>query len=244
MRVRRRRRTRRHRSHRHRQRRCCLRRPRTPVRPKHRRLPPRRRPTRPHPSPAPIAPPSDSPPKIERAAPAMPPLAPTQTAQVSGTRCRTRPRLFPRCRPPPPSSPAPNSQTPGAQLPGEPTQRSQPDVEAPNAQAPNLRTADVETVRNDVFGLAASGGAVKALDEGTARCVLRRRHRATGRTVDSPAGARGRDKSRSMTATASTDRQRCARQTTSTSGYRPRPSTRRSGLRSRATGRSPRHAAT
>ena len=50
------------------------------------------------------------------------------------------------------------SQTPGAQLPGEPTQRSQgPDVETPNAQAPNLRTADVETVRNDVFGLAGGG---------------------------------------------------------------------------------------
>lgn len=123
------------------------------------------------PSPAPIAPPSDSPPKIERAAPAMPPLAPTQTAQVSGTPMPNSPAPVPQMPgSPPPSSPAPNSQTPGAQLPGEPTQRSQgPDVEAPNAQAPNLRTADVETVRNDVFGLAASGGAVKALDEAKAR---------------------------------------------------------------------------
>nr|WP_226261226.1 poly-beta-1,6 N-acetyl-D-glucosamine export porin PgaA [Burkholderia metallica] len=69
-----------------------------------------------------------------------------------------------------PSSGTPNSQTPGAQLPGEAIQRSQgPDVETPNAQAPNLRTADVATVRNDVFGLAASGGAVKALDEAKAR---------------------------------------------------------------------------
>ena len=123
------------------------------------------------------------------------------------------------------------------------------DVEAPNAQAPNLRTADVETVRNDVFGLAASGGAVKALDEAKARPdafsavdiaqleELSIRQQVRG----------GRDKSRSMTApTASTgSTTRCARQTTSTSGYRPRPSTRRSGLRSRATGRSPlRHAAT
>ncbi|CAB3967666.1 poly-beta-1,6 N-acetyl-D-glucosamine export porin PgaA [Burkholderia cenocepacia] len=123
------------------------------------------------PSPAPIAPPSDTPPKIEQAAPAMPPLAPTQTAQVSGTPMPNSPAPVPQMPgSPPPSSPAPNSQTPGAQLPGEPTQRSQgPDVETPNAQAPNLRTADVETVRNDVFGLAASGGAVKALDEAKAR---------------------------------------------------------------------------
>nr|WP_241026163.1 poly-beta-1,6 N-acetyl-D-glucosamine export porin PgaA [Burkholderia sp. Tr-20390] len=123
------------------------------------------------PSPAPIAPPSDTPPKIERAAPATPPLAPTQTAQASGTPMPNSPSPVPQMPgSPPPSSPAPNSQTPGAQLPGEPTQRSQgPDVETPNAQAPNLRTADVETVRNDVFGLAASGGAVKALDEAKAR---------------------------------------------------------------------------
>ncbi|MEK7917088.1 poly-beta-1,6 N-acetyl-D-glucosamine export porin PgaA [Burkholderia contaminans] len=123
------------------------------------------------PSPAPIAPPSAPAPKIERAAPATPPLAPTQTAQVSGTPMPNSPAPVPQMPgSPPPSSPAPNSQTPGAQLPGEPTQRSQgPDVETPNAHAPNLRTADVETVRNDVFGLAASGGAVKALDEARAR---------------------------------------------------------------------------
>ena len=180
----------------------------------------------------------------------MPPLAPTQTAQVSGT--------------PMPNSPAPVPQMPetaAAVVPGaeladarRPAARradtaiAGADVEAPNAQAPNLRTADVETVRNDVFGLAASG-AVKALDEAKARPdafsavdiaqleELSIRQQVRG----------GRDKSRSMTApTASTgSTTRCARQTTSTSGYRPRPSTRRSGLRSRATGRSPlRHAAT
>lgn len=69
-----------------------------------------------------------------------------------------------------PSSQGPSSQTPGAQLPGESMQRSQgPDVETPNAQAPDLRTADVETVRKDVFGLATSGGAVKAIDEAKMR---------------------------------------------------------------------------
>ncbi|OXJ14120.1 poly-beta-1,6 N-acetyl-D-glucosamine export porin PgaA [Burkholderia sp. AU6039] len=123
------------------------------------------------PSPAPLAPPSATPPKLAQAAPATPPLAPMQTAQVSGTPMPNSPAPVPQMPgAPPPSSPAPNAQTPGAQLPGEPTQRSQgPDVETPNAQAPNLRTADVETVRNDVFGLAASGGAVKALDEAKAR---------------------------------------------------------------------------
>ncbi|HEM7878120.1 poly-beta-1,6 N-acetyl-D-glucosamine export porin PgaA [Burkholderia contaminans] len=123
------------------------------------------------PSPTPVAPRSDTPPKIEQAAPATPPLPPTQTAQVSGTPMPNSPAPVPQMPgSPPPSSPAPNAQTPGAQLPGEPTQRSQgPDVEMPNARAPNLRTADVETVRNDVFGLAASGGAVKALDEAKAR---------------------------------------------------------------------------
>ncbi|MCM3465817.1 hypothetical protein M3660_23125, partial [Bacillus licheniformis] len=96
---------------------------------------------------------------------------PTLTAQASGTPMPNSPA--PMTQPSgaePPSSRQPNSQSPGAQLPGEPIQRSQgPDVEAPKAQAPNLRTADVATVRNDVFGLAASGGAVKALDEAKAR---------------------------------------------------------------------------
>ncbi|KVH53024.1 poly-beta-1,6 N-acetyl-D-glucosamine export porin PgaA [Burkholderia sp. MSMB1072] len=105
------------------------------------------------------------------AAPPATPTTPTLTAQASGTPMPNAPA--PVTQPPgaePPSSPQPTSQSPGAQLPGEPTQRSQgPDVETPNAQAPNLRTADVATVRNDVFGLAASGGAVKALDEAKAR---------------------------------------------------------------------------
>ncbi|RQU43626.1 poly-beta-1,6 N-acetyl-D-glucosamine export porin PgaA [Burkholderia cenocepacia] len=103
--------------------------------------------------------------------PPTPPTTPTLTAQASGTPMPNSPT--PMTQPSgaePPSSRQPTSQSPGAQLPGEPIQRSQgPDVEAPNAQAPNLRTADVATVRNDVFGLAASGGAVKALDEAKAR---------------------------------------------------------------------------
>ncbi len=122
-------------------------------------------------SPAPSAHTSDTPLQLAQAATAAPPNPPTQTAQASGTPMPNSPA--PVTRTPgsePPSSQAPNSQTPGAQLPGEPIQRSQgPDVEAPNAQAPNLSTADVATVRNDVFGLAASGGAIKALEEAKAR---------------------------------------------------------------------------
>ncbi|AJY10724.1 poly-beta-1,6 N-acetyl-D-glucosamine export porin PgaA [Burkholderia dolosa] len=44
-----------------------------------------------------------------------------------------------------------------------------PEAETPNAQPPNLRTADPATIRSDVFGLASSGGAVKALEEAQAR---------------------------------------------------------------------------
>ncbi|WP_321803801.1 poly-beta-1,6 N-acetyl-D-glucosamine export porin PgaA [Burkholderia sp. BCC1993] len=99
------------------------------------------------------------------------PTTPTQTAQASGTPMPNSPA--PVTQTPgtqQPSSQAPNSQTPGAQLPGESIQRSQgPDVETPNARMPNLRTADVATVRNDVFGLAASGGAIQALEEAKAR---------------------------------------------------------------------------
>ncbi|RQS18087.1 poly-beta-1,6 N-acetyl-D-glucosamine export porin PgaA [Burkholderia sp. Bp8998] len=119
-------------------------------------------------SPAPSASPSDTP---LQAATDAPPNAPTQTAQASGTPMPNSPApvtATPGAQPP--SSQGPNSQTPGAQLPGTATQPSQgPDVETPNAQAPNLRTADVATVRNDVFGLAASGGAIKALEEAKAR---------------------------------------------------------------------------
>nr|WP_241020885.1 poly-beta-1,6 N-acetyl-D-glucosamine export porin PgaA [Burkholderia sp. Ac-20344] len=157
------------------------------------------------PSPAPVVPTSDTPPGGGQAPPTAPPNAPTQTAQASGTPMPNSPApvtQMPGAQAP--SSPAPNAQTPGAQLPGEPTQRSPgPDVETPNAQAPNLRTADVETVRNDVFGLAASGGAIKALEEAKARPdafsavdiaqleELSIRQQVRG----------GRDKSRSMTST-------------------------------------------
>ncbi|WP_175747218.1 poly-beta-1,6 N-acetyl-D-glucosamine export porin PgaA [Burkholderia ambifaria] len=100
-----------------------------------------------------------------------PPNAPTQTAQASGTPMPNSPApvtQMPGAQSP--SSQGPSSQTPGAQLPGESMQRSQgPDVETPNTEAPDLRTADVETVRKDVFGLATSGGAVKAIDEAKMR---------------------------------------------------------------------------
>ncbi|WP_175855575.1 poly-beta-1,6 N-acetyl-D-glucosamine export porin PgaA [Burkholderia anthina] len=118
--------------------------------------------------PAPVAHTSGAPLQLAQSAP---PAAPTQTAQATGTPMPNSPAPMTQMPGSPlPSSRTPNSQTPGAQLPGEPIQRSQgPDVETPNAQAPNLRTADVPTVRNDVFGLAASGGAIKALDEAKAR---------------------------------------------------------------------------
>ncbi|WP_175671884.1 poly-beta-1,6 N-acetyl-D-glucosamine export porin PgaA [Burkholderia ambifaria] len=123
------------------------------------------------PAPAPSAQPSDTPLQSAQAATTTPPNAPTQTAQASGTPMPNSPApvtQMPGAQLP--SSQGPSSQTPGAQLPGESLQRSQgPDVETPNAQAPDLRTADVETVRKDVFGLAASGGAVKAIDEAKMR---------------------------------------------------------------------------
>ncbi|OXI29748.1 poly-beta-1,6 N-acetyl-D-glucosamine export porin PgaA [Burkholderia sp. AU16741] len=130
--------------------------------------------TAPPDAPAPRARTSDAPQQLAQAAPPASPdtrTTPTLIAQASGTPMPNSPA--PVTQPSgaePPSSRQPNSQSPGAQLPGEPIQRSQgPDVEVPNAQAPNLRTADVATVRNDVFGLAASGGAVKALEEAKAR---------------------------------------------------------------------------
>ncbi|WP_175694729.1 poly-beta-1,6 N-acetyl-D-glucosamine export porin PgaA [Burkholderia ambifaria] len=122
-------------------------------------------------APAPSAQPSDTPPPPAQAATTTPPNSPTQTAQASGTPMPNSPApvtQMPGAQPP--SSQGPSSQTPGAQLPGESMQRSQgPDVETPNAEAPDLRTADVETVRKDVFGLATSGGAVKAIDEAKMR---------------------------------------------------------------------------
>lgn len=155
------------------------------------------------PSPASIAPTPDAPPTVAQPAPAVPSNTPTQTAQASGTPMPNSPAPVPQMPgAPPPSPPAPNAQTPGAQLPGEGTQRSQgPDVETPNAQAPNLSTADVATVRNDVFGLAASGGAIKALDEAKARPdafsavdIAQLEELAIRQQVRG-----GRDKSRSMT---------------------------------------------
>ncbi|UEP32206.1 poly-beta-1,6 N-acetyl-D-glucosamine export porin PgaA [Burkholderia sp. B21-007] len=127
--------------------------------------------TQPPDTPAPTASTPSEPSASAQAATTAPPNASTQTAQASGTPMPNSPApvtQMPGAQSP--SSQGPSSQTPGAQLPGESLQRSQgPDVETPNAQAPDLRTADVETVRKDVFGLAASGGAVKALDEAKMR---------------------------------------------------------------------------
>ncbi|KUY56792.1 poly-beta-1,6 N-acetyl-D-glucosamine export porin PgaA [Burkholderia sp. RF2-non_BP3] len=154
-------------------------------------------------SPAPVAHTPEPPPQPAQAATTAPSTAPTQTAQASGTPMPGSPAPVTQTPgSPPPSSVTPNSQTPGAQLPGEQTQRSQgPDVEAPNAQMPNLRTADVATVRNDVFGLAASGGAIQALEEAKARPdafsavdVAQLEELAIRQQVRG-----GRDKSRSMT---------------------------------------------
>ncbi|MBF5013388.1 poly-beta-1,6 N-acetyl-D-glucosamine export porin PgaA [Burkholderia pseudomultivorans] len=102
----------------------------------------------------------------------QPPNAPTLIAQAAGAATPAAPSA------PPPTMPA--MPAPGATMPGTPPSTTpmpasppsgaqQPEAQTPNAQAPNLRTADRETIRNDVFGLAASGGAVKALDEAKAR---------------------------------------------------------------------------
>ncbi|UEP24809.1 poly-beta-1,6 N-acetyl-D-glucosamine export porin PgaA [Burkholderia ambifaria] len=132
--------------------------------------------TQPPDTPAPTAattsePSASTAPQPAQATTTTPPNSPTQTAQASGTPMPNSPApvtQMPGAQTP--SSQGPSSQTPGAQLPGESMQRSQgPDVETPNAEAPDLRTADVETVRKDVFGLATSGGAVKAIDEAKMR---------------------------------------------------------------------------
>ncbi|HDR9582357.1 TPA: poly-beta-1,6 N-acetyl-D-glucosamine export porin PgaA [Burkholderia stabilis] len=74
-----------------------------------------------------------------------------------------------------PAAQAPSPQTPGTPMPDaqppvtQPAGAQAPEAETPNAQAPDLRTADPATVRNDVFGLASSGGAIKALEEAKAR---------------------------------------------------------------------------
>ncbi|KVA26799.1 hypothetical protein WI44_27340 [Burkholderia cepacia] len=96
-----------------------------------------------------------------------------------------------------PGMPAPNAQTPGAQPPASQV----PEAQAPNAQIPDLRTADPATVRNDVFGLASSGGAVKALEEAKARPdVFSAVDLARLEELSIRQQVRGgRDKSRSMT---------------------------------------------
>ena len=96
-----------------------------------------------------------------------------------------------------PGMPAPNAQPPGAQPPASQV----PEAQAPNAQIPDLRTADPATVRNDVFGLASSGGAVKALEEAKARPdVFSAVDLARLEELSIRQQVRGgRDKSRSMT---------------------------------------------
>ncbi|WP_176113169.1 poly-beta-1,6 N-acetyl-D-glucosamine export porin PgaA [Burkholderia cepacia] len=96
-----------------------------------------------------------------------------------------------------PGMPAPNAQAPGAQPPASEV----PEAQAPNAQIPDLRTADPATVRNDVFGLASSGGAVKALEEAKARPdVFSAVDLARLEELSIRQQVRGgRDKSRSMT---------------------------------------------
>ncbi|WP_175828656.1 poly-beta-1,6 N-acetyl-D-glucosamine export porin PgaA [Burkholderia cepacia] len=96
-----------------------------------------------------------------------------------------------------PGMPAPNAQAPGAQPPASQV----PEAQAPNAQIPDLRTADPATVRNDVFGLASSGGAVKALEEAKARPdVFSAVDLARLEELSIRQQVRGgRDKSRSMT---------------------------------------------
>ncbi|MGN8189907.1 poly-beta-1,6 N-acetyl-D-glucosamine export porin PgaA [Burkholderia sp. 22088] len=103
----------------------------------------------------------------------------------------------PTSSPSTPGMPAPNAQAPGAQPPASQV----PEAQAPNAQIPDLRTADPATVRNDVFGLASSGGAVKALEEAKARPdVFSAVDLARLEELSIRQQVRGgRDKSRSMT---------------------------------------------
>lgn len=116
------------------------------------------------------------------------PAAQTQSPQMPGT--------------PMPDAQSPGTQTPGTQTPGtQPTGAQIPDAETPNAQMPDLRTADPATIRNDVFGLASSGGAVKALEEAKARPdVFSAVDLAQLEELSIRQQVRGgRDKSRSMT---------------------------------------------
>ncbi|WP_065502366.1 poly-beta-1,6 N-acetyl-D-glucosamine export porin PgaA [Burkholderia stabilis] len=148
---------------------------------------------------------------------AQPPNAPTLIAQASSTPMPnaaapaaqtqspppgTPPPAAQTQSPPMPGTPTPDAQAPGAQTPGtQPPGARIPDAETPNAQMPDLRTADPATVRNDVFGLASSGGAVKALEEAKARPdVFSAVDLAQLEELSIRQQVRGgRDKSRSMT---------------------------------------------
>ncbi|WP_412024784.1 poly-beta-1,6 N-acetyl-D-glucosamine export porin PgaA [Burkholderia cepacia] len=137
--------------------------------------------------------PPDAPTPGSLAPDAPPPNAPTLIAQASGAQMPNA--AAPAAQTPPPQTsdtPMPNAQPPAAQT---------PEAETPNAQAPDLRTADPATVRNDVFGLASSGGAIKALEEAKARPdVFSAVDLARLEELSIRQQVRGgRDKSRSMT---------------------------------------------
>ncbi|TDA43727.1 poly-beta-1,6 N-acetyl-D-glucosamine export porin PgaA [Burkholderia pyrrocinia] len=137
---------------------------------------------------APDAPPPNAPTPIAQAASAQMPNAQAPAAQTP--------------TPQTPGTPMPKEQAPGAQSPGtQPPGAQIPDAETPNAQMPDLRTADPATVRNDVFGLASSGGAVMALEEAKARPdVFSAVDLAQLEELSIRQQVRGgRDKSRSMT---------------------------------------------
>ncbi|QVN22094.1 poly-beta-1,6 N-acetyl-D-glucosamine export porin PgaA [Burkholderia pyrrocinia] len=142
--------------------------------------------------------PSDVPIQGSLAPDAPPPNAPTPIAQA--TSAQTPNTAMPAAQTPnpqTPGAPVPNAQAPGTQPPGAQI----PDAETPNAQMPDLRTADPATVRNDVFGLASSGGAIKALEEAKARPdVFSAVDLARLEELSIRQQVRGgRDKSRSMT---------------------------------------------
>ncbi|WP_063778373.1 MULTISPECIES: poly-beta-1,6 N-acetyl-D-glucosamine export porin PgaA [Burkholderia] len=152
-------------------------------------------------SPAPDAQPPNARTLIAQASSAQMPDASTPAASQSDPQSGQPPGPqtpgAPTSSPSTPGMPAPNAQTPGAQPPASQV----PEAQAPNAQIPDLRTADPATVRNDVFGLASSGGAVKALEEAKARPdVFSAVDLARLEELSIRQQVRGgRDKSRSMT---------------------------------------------
>ncbi|KVH29912.1 poly-beta-1,6 N-acetyl-D-glucosamine export porin PgaA [Burkholderia cepacia] len=153
-------------------------------------------------SPAPDVQPPNARTLIAQASSAQMPDTPTPAASPPGPQTPGAPTSSPSSQSSPsspsiPGMPAPNAQAPGAQPPASQV----PEAEAPNAQIPDLRTADPATVRNDVFGLASSGGAVKALEEAKARPdVFSAVDLARLEELSIRQQVRGgRDKSRSMT---------------------------------------------